>query len=244
MLQTLSYHQAPVVLSTPALPIVRWLFAHPNGWTTFDPVTERAIENYWDNGTEYTYVTDSHFCDHVLVHLGELYVEVGGRKYAIAPIHPTVRSTAHHRNSTPSPHLVGCRMAHPSPTVAVLLLAEVATPPPALGQQVVVDAEKLTTLFIGNIPPGIGDAWMEKVLKVISQLYASPLVVEAGKTCGTLNKWKRVKDQSGNLQKFGFAEYADPEGVLRALRVIGGEGAMETLMFPALDGSGVTKKLI
>lgn len=70
-----------------------------------------------------------------------------------------------------------------------------------------------------------------------------PFLMPFHQTCGVLNKWKRVKDQ-GNLQKFGFAEYADPEGVLRALRVIGGEGPLEAPMFSALDGSNVTKKLI
>ncbi|CAB4385459.1 unnamed protein product [Rhizophagus irregularis] len=39
--------------------------------------------------------------------------------------------------------------------------------------------EKLTTLFIGGISPGVIDDWMEKILK----------------TCGTLNSWKH---QSGN----------------------------------------------
>ncbi|PKY33722.1 hypothetical protein RhiirB3_452864 [Rhizophagus irregularis] len=45
------------------------------------------------------------------------------------------------------------------------------------------------------------------------------------KTCGTLKSWKRVKDQSGNPKGFGFAEYADADSVLRALRVLGGEGS-------------------
>ncbi|CAB4398016.1 unnamed protein product [Rhizophagus irregularis] len=55
----------------------------------------------------------------------------------------------------------------------------------ALGSEI----EKLTTLFIGGISPGVTD------------------------------------DQSGNLKAFEFAEYADADSVLRALRVLGGEGS-------------------
>ncbi|CAB5350687.1 unnamed protein product [Rhizophagus irregularis] len=47
------------------------------------------------------------------------------------------------------------------------------------------------------------------------------------KTCSTLKSWKRAKDQSGNPKGFGFAEYADADAdsVLRALRVLSGEGS-------------------
>ncbi|PKK64081.1 hypothetical protein RhiirC2_854568 [Rhizophagus irregularis] len=73
------------------------------------------------------------------------------------------------------------------------------------------EVEKLTTLFIGGISPGVTDDWMKKMLK----------------TCSTLKSWKRAKDQSGNPKGFGFAEYADADAdsVLRALRVLGGEGS-------------------
>ncbi|CAB4385438.1 unnamed protein product [Rhizophagus irregularis] len=73
------------------------------------------------------------------------------------------------------------------------------------------EVEKLTTLFIGGISPGVTDDWMKKMLK----------------TCSTLKSWKRAKDQSGNPKGFGFAEYADADAdsVLRALRVLSGEGS-------------------
>ncbi|GES81121.1 hypothetical protein GLOIN_2v575193 [Rhizophagus clarus] len=95
------------------------------------------------------------------------------------------------------------------------------------------EVEKLTTLFIGGISPGVTDDWMEKILK----------------TCGTLKSWKRVKDQSGNPKGFGFAEYADADSVLRALRVLGGEGSGDEkkdkgVVLPALEEGANGKKLI
>lgn len=55
--------------------------------------------------------------------------------------------------------------------------------------------------------------------------------------------WKRTKDASGNPKGFGFATYADPDSVLCALRVLGGEST-EGVTLKAMDGSGVEKKLI
>ncbi|CAG8472344.1 10031_t:CDS:10 [Dentiscutata heterogama] len=95
------------------------------------------------------------------------------------------------------------------------------------------EVEKLTTLFIGGISPGVTDDWMERILK----------------TCGSLKSWKRVKDQSGNPKGFGFAEYLDADSVLRALRVLGGEGPGDDkkdkgVALPALEEGAVGKKLI
>ncbi|KAI9266749.1 hypothetical protein BDA99DRAFT_506588 [Phascolomyces articulosus] len=88
---------------------------------------------------------------------------------------------------------------------------------------------KLTTLFVGAIAPGITDVCLEKLLK-------------AG---GNLKTWKRMKDPEGNPKGFGFAEYEDPESVLRTLRVLGGENEThQGLTLTAMDGSGVQKKLI
>lgn len=55
--------------------------------------------------------------------------------------------------------------------------------------------------------------------------------------------WKRTKDASGNPKGFGFATYADPDSVLCALRVLGGESTLGVTL-KAMDGTGVEKKLL
>ncbi|KAI8640222.1 hypothetical protein BD408DRAFT_445340 [Parasitella parasitica] len=99
---------------------------------------------------------------------------------------------------------------------------EVAGPPPRDAQK-----DKLNTLFVGAIAAGVSDEWIETLLK----------------TCGNLVHWKRTKDPSGNPKGFGFATYDDPDSVLCALRVLGGEKT-EGVTLKAQDGSGVEKKLI
>ncbi|KAI8088198.1 hypothetical protein BDF21DRAFT_334381 [Thamnidium elegans] len=105
-------------------------------------------------------------------------------------------------------------------------------PPPAASAPVSpstadVNNDKLTTLFVGAIAPGISDDWIVKLLE----------------TCGKLNHWKRTKDPSGNPKGFGFATYGDPDSVLCALRVLGGEKT-DGVTLKAMDGSGIEKKLI
>ncbi|KAF7732272.1 hypothetical protein EC973_005167 [Apophysomyces ossiformis] len=110
----------------------------------------------------------------------------------------------------------------------------VGRPPPrglpaAGGSPDATSTEKLTTLFVGAIPAGIPDSWIEKLLKAT----------------GKLRNWKRVKDQSGNPKGFGFAEYEDPDSVLRALLVLSSETETgKGIVLKAMDGSETEKKLI
>lgn len=55
--------------------------------------------------------------------------------------------------------------------------------------------------------------------------------------------WKRTKDPSGNPKGFGFATYDDPDSVLCALRVLGGEKT-DGVTLKAQDSSNVEKKMI
>ncbi|KAK9766002.1 hypothetical protein K7432_005233 [Basidiobolus ranarum] len=107
--------------------------------------------------------------------------------------------------------------------------APIAQAPP-MGTMATPNSEKLTTLFVGKIPPGVPDDWLEKILQ----------------TCGTVVKWNRVKDPSGNPKGFGFCEYADAEGILRALRILGGEGQdpESVVNIPSIAEGGIPKKLL
>ncbi|KAG0025916.1 hypothetical protein BGZ82_009737 [Podila clonocystis] len=95
--------------------------------------------------------------------------------------------------------------------------------------------DKMNTVFIGSIAPGISNAVMEKLLK----------------TTGNLVKWKRIKDPTSQQWKaFGFAEYADADSLLRTLRVLGQDGQQPKgekpvgLELTAMDGSGTVKALL
>ncbi|KAF8936668.1 hypothetical protein BGZ47_009390 [Haplosporangium gracile] len=95
--------------------------------------------------------------------------------------------------------------------------------------------DKMNTLFIGSIAPGINKVAMEKLLK----------------TTGNLVKWKHVQDPTTQKWKaFGFAEYADADSLLRTLRVLGQDGQQPKgekpvgLELKAMDGSDVVKALL
>jgi RNA-binding protein 25 len=85
------------------------------------------------------------------------------------------------------------------------------------------------SLFVGSIADGVEDAWLEKILNVSSSLTCNPDLANKQtetawppKTAGPLIQLKRIRDASGKPKAFGFAEYGDPESVLRCLEVING----------------------
>lgn len=63
-----------------------------------------------------------------------------------------------------------------------------------------------TAVFVGGIPNGITDPILQGLLQ----------------TCGPVHKINRVKGPSGKPQAFGFAEFEDPEVVLRCLKCVNG----------------------
>ncbi|KAL6601200.1 hypothetical protein U3516DRAFT_802251 [Neocallimastix sp. 'constans'] len=67
------------------------------------------------------------------------------------------------------------------------------------------------SVFIGEIPEGITDEFMEQILKL----------------CGNIRSWKRVIDSSGKKKNFGICEFEGFEVLFRALRVLGGEANKE-----------------
>ncbi|CAE7161272.1 unnamed protein product [Rhizoctonia solani] len=79
---------------------------------------------------------------------------------------------------------------------------------------------KATTLFVGSISPGISDGFL-------TSLFAA---------CGPLRSFKRLQTPQGKPQAFGFAEFEEPDAVVRALQLLDGR------LLPSLEG-GPPKKL-
>lgn len=66
-------------------------------------------------------------------------------------------------------------------------------------------AQKSTTLYVGKIASTVSDETIQTLLEA----------------CGPVKSWKPMQDPETNKSKgFGFCEYEDAEGVLRALRLL------------------------
>ncbi|CAD6191617.1 unnamed protein product [Caenorhabditis auriculariae] len=61
-----------------------------------------------------------------------------------------------------------------------------------------------TTVFVGNISEKCTDEFMYKILE----------------ECGKTSSWKRIRGSNGKLQGFGFCNFVEPIGTMRALRVL------------------------
>ncbi|KAI0345579.1 hypothetical protein BDW22DRAFT_1342920 [Trametopsis cervina] len=85
-------------------------------------------------------------------------------------------------------------------------------PPPA----------KLITLFVGSISGGITDGFLNSLLAA----------------CGPITSFKRLITPANKPQGFGFAEFNDPDGALRAMTLLNG------VELPALEDGCVNKKLL
>ncbi|RPD56073.1 hypothetical protein L226DRAFT_464737 [Lentinus tigrinus ALCF2SS1-7] len=81
---------------------------------------------------------------------------------------------------------------------------------------------KPTTLFIGSISGGITDSFLNELLKA----------------CGPISSFKRLITPANKPQGFGFVEYQDPDGALRAMDLL------NNVELPALEDGCVNKKLL
>ncbi|KAI0727909.1 hypothetical protein C8Q72DRAFT_780795 [Fomitopsis betulina] len=88
--------------------------------------------------------------------------------------------------------------------------------------QFVPPQPRSTTLFIGSISGGITDAFLNQLLSA----------------CGLVNSFKRLITPANKPQGFGFAEFQDPDGALRAMALLNG------VELPALEDGCVNKKLL
>ncbi|KAF9478212.1 hypothetical protein BDN70DRAFT_880274 [Pholiota conissans] len=87
-------------------------------------------------------------------------------------------------------------------------------PPAAQKQQ--------TTLFVGSISGGITDTFLNQLLSA----------------CGPIKSFKRLITPANKPQGFGFAEFEDPAGALRAIALLNG------VELPALEDGCANKKLL
>ncbi|XGW02871.1 hypothetical protein V3C99_014699 [Haemonchus contortus] len=62
----------------------------------------------------------------------------------------------------------------------------------------------VTTVFVGNISEKCSNEFMQQMLQ----------------ECGTVTTWKRIQGSNGKFQAFGFCDFEEPQGTLRALRVL------------------------
>lgn len=83
-------------------------------------------------------------------------------------------------------------------------------------------ALKQTSLFVGSISGGITDAFLNQLLTA----------------CGPIKSFKRLITPANKPQGFGFAEFEEPEGALRALALMNG------IELPALEDGCANKKLL
>uniref|UniRef100_A0A8L8KSU9 RRM domain-containing protein n=1 Tax=Heligmosomoides polygyrus TaxID=6339 RepID=A0A8L8KSU9_HELPZ len=71
-------------------------------------------------------------------------------------------------------------------------------------QMASVKQKPVTTVFVGNISDKCSNEFMQQMLQ----------------ECGTVTTWKRIQGSNGKFQAFGFCDFEDPHGTLRALRVL------------------------
>jgi RNA recognition motif-containing protein len=101
-------------------------------------------------------------------------------------------------------------------------------------------AQKQTTLFVGSISGGITDAFLNQLLIVssLSSLGKVPTSDSFIQACGPIKSFKRLITPANKPQGFGFAEFEEPDGALRALALMNG------VELPALEDGCANKKLL
>ncbi|KAJ6537333.1 hypothetical protein B0H10DRAFT_2142355 [Mycena sp. CBHHK59/15] len=92
----------------------------------------------------------------------------------------------------------------------------------AYQQQAQAQPQKQTTLFVGSISGGITDATLNALLTA----------------CGPIKSFKRLITPANKPQGFGFAEFEEPDGALRALALL------NNVELPALEDGCANKRLL
>ncbi|KAI0917614.1 hypothetical protein AcW1_007220 [Taiwanofungus camphoratus] len=123
----------------------------------------------------------------------------------------------------PMPNRLGLGLRPPMPSYGQgPSISALAAQQQMLHQQFVPPQPKATTLFIGSISGGITDTFLNQLLAA----------------CGPISSFKRLITPANKPQGFGFAEFQDPDGALRAMALLNG------VELPALEDGCVNKKLL
>lgn len=80
----------------------------------------------------------------------------------------------------------------------------VGPPPPPLLPDNLLGPKPASTVYVGKIAASVPDGVIRELLEA----------------CGTIKSWTPVKEPSGASKGFGFCEYEDADGALRALRLL------------------------
>lgn len=97
---------------------------------------------------------------------------------------------------------------------------------------------KAVTLFIGSISGGITDSFLNSLLNVRPWHAHCFWLTDTFQACGIVQSFKRLITPANKPQGFGFAEFQDADGALRAMALLNG------VELPALEDGCVNKKLL
>lgn len=107
-------------------------------------------------------------------------------------------------------------------------------------------AVKTTTVYVGGIPDGITDSILTGLIQVrpvlTTRTSGGAANAFARQTCGPLHKLNRMTGAGNKQAGFGFAEFEDPEVVLRCLKCLHGTELPD--ITPRGRQQGLTKKLV
>ena len=100
-------------------------------------------------------------------------------------------------------------------------------------------AQKTVSLFVGSISGGVTDSFLNDLLAVSAWFvdWRDGLLTYI-QACGTVKSFKRLITPANKPQGFGFAEFEDPDGALRAIALLNG------VELPALEDGCANKKLL
>ncbi|VDN04889.1 unnamed protein product [Thelazia callipaeda] len=90
----------------------------------------------------------------------------------------------------------------PNPLVAAATAQRMTLP--TVPQPKPPEKPPVTTVFVGNINDKCGNELIRAILT----------------ECGSVATWKRIQGSNGKFQAFGFCEFENPFGTMRALRIL------------------------